>query len=467
MNAGSFWELGLAETHQTLVLNRLRGRIAVQVDGGFRTGRDVVIGALLGADEFGIATAALVSAGCILMRKCHLNTCPTGVATQDPDLRKRFTGKPEDVMNFFMFVAEEVREIMADLGFRTMNEMIGRMDRVDTSDAIDHWKAQGLDLSPMLFKPEAGSGVAVYNCEKQDHGLEKALDNRLIELAMPALENAIPTTIEMPVENINRTVGAMLSGEVARRYGHSGLADDTIYIRMTGTAGQSFGAWLAKGITLDLQGDANDYVGKGLSGGRIAIRLPSNSSPEPECNIIVGNTVLYGAIAGECYFQGVAGERFAVRNSGAVAVIEGVGEHGCEYMTGGCVVVLGKTGRNFAAGMSGGVAYVLDEIGDFLRRCNGEMVEIEPVKGSARNTSGLELRDITSDMLNDDATRLRVIIDRHLRYTNSQRAKKILDGWDYYQPKFLKIMPVDYKRALMDSGAAEDIRVQSNLVAGE
>ena len=457
MNAGSFWEIGLAETHQTLVLNQLRGRIAVQVDGGLRTGRDVVIGALLGADEFGFATAALISSGCIMMRKCHLNTCPAGVATQDPELRKRFTGQPEHVINFFTFIAEEVREIMAELGFRTVNEMIGRMDRLDARDAITHWKAKGLDFSLMFAKPSAGPDVATYNCEKQDHGLDKALDNKLIELAKPALESGKPVQIEMPVRNVNRTVGAMLSGEVAKRYGHAGLPDDTIHIAMTGTAGQSFGAWVAKGVTLDLVGDANDYVGKGLSGGRLVVR-PSPKSPiVPEDNIIVGNTVLYGAISGECYFHGVAGERFAVRNSGAVAVIEGVGDHGCEYMTGGCVVVLGKTGRNFAAGMSGGIAYVLDEAGDFVKRCNGDMIQLEPISTKTKSAGAMAFEDIFDDVLGDDARRLKTLIERYVHYTDSARAKTILKNWDEYLPKFLKILPVDYKRALLELRAEQAV----------
>ena len=460
MNAGSFWELGLAETHQTLVINNLRGRIAVQVDGGFRSGRDVVIGALLGADEFGIATAALISAGCILMRKCHLNTCPTGVATQDPELRKRFTGKPDDVINFFTFIAEEVREIMASLGFRKFNDMIGRIDRIDTRNALNHWKAQGLDLSPILTKPEVVSGTAIYNCGDQDHGLELALDNRLIEKAMPALESAVPVTIDTTISNVNRTVGAMLSGEVVRKYGNSGLPGDTIHVRLTGTAGQSFGAWLANGITLELQGDANDYVGKGLSGGRLIVRLNNNSALVPENNIIVGNTVLYGAIAGESYFQGVAGERFAVRNSGAIAVVEGVGDHGCEYMTGGCVVVLGATGRNFAAGMSGGIAYVFDENGDFENRCNKEMVKIESVTGDTLNSSGRKLPYIMADMLSNHATRIRFLIERHLHYTNSSQARRILEEWTHSQSKFLKIMPVDYKRALMELRVQEETHGQ-------
>jgi len=475
MNAGSFWEIGLAETHQTLVLNQLRGRIAVQVDGGLRTGRDVVIGALLGADEFGFATAALISSGCILMRKCHLNTCPVGVATQDPELRKRFSGQPEHVINFFMFIAEEVREIMAELGFRTVNEMIGRMDRLDTRPALDHWKAKGLDFSRIFAKPKAGEGVAVHNCEEQDHGLDKALDNTLIAQAKDAIENKIPVTIETPVRNVNRTVGAMLSGEIARRHGHAGLPDDTIHVKMKGTAGQSFGAWLARGVSLELEGDANDYVGKGLSGGRLVI-YPTASSPiVPEENILIGNTVLYGAIAGESYFRGVAGERFAVRNSGAVAVVEGVGDHGCEYMTGGCVAVIGSTGRNFAAGMSGGIAYVLDEQGDFDIRCNQAMVELEPVFDEAgpvdaeRALTDLEadnLSDVMADLLSGDEQRLRLLIERHLHYTGSERARAILNDWQAILPKFIKIMPIDYRRAMLEAQSQKQAKNQAKNQTG-
>src|SRR5499427_4520349 len=378
-HAGSPWEIGLAETQQTLVLNALRGRIAVQVDGGLRTGRDVAIAALLGADEFGFATAPLIAAGCVMMRKCHLNTCPVGIATQDPVLRKRFTGQPEHVINYFFFVAEELREIMARMGVRTVNDMIGRADRLDMRRAVDHWKAGGVDLSRLLHVAAAREGVAIWNCEKQNHGLEKALDHKLIEAAQPALAKRQPVLIELPIGNVNRTVGAMLSGEVARRYGHAGLPEDTISVKLAGTAGQSFGAFLAHGISLELSGDANDYVGKGLSGGRVVVRQPEASTRDPLQNIIVGNTVLYGAIAGEAYFEGVAGERFAVRNSGAVSVVEGTGDHGCEYMTGGVVVVLGDTGRNFAAGMSGGVAYVYDPKARFGELCNMAMVELEPV----------------------------------------------------------------------------------------
>ena len=466
MNAGSFWELGLAETHQTLVLNRLRGRIAVQVDGGMRSGRDVVIGALLGADEFGFSTAALISQGCIMMRKCHLNTCPTGVATQDPELRKRFSGEPEHVINFFTFIAQEVREIMAELGFHTFNEMIGRMDRLDTAKAINHWKAKGLDFTRIFAKPDVGPDVALFNCEVQNHGLDKALDNELINQARPALESKTPVKIEMPVRNINRTVGAMLSGEIANRYGHAGLDDDTIHILMQGTAGQSFGGWLARGVTLELAGDANDYVGKGLSGGRVIIYPQAQSSLVPEDNIIVGNTVLYGAIAGECYFRGVAGERFAVRNSGVTAIVEGVGDHGCEYMTGGCVVVLGQIGSNFAAGMSGGIAYVLDEIGDFEKRCNTAMVDIERITPDQDADGPNDINDILADPLGSDEARLRFLIERHATFTQSQRARKILNSWNTYLPQFVKVMPVDYRRAMLDAQAAAE-QDQISLAAGE
>ncbi|HXI36596.1 MAG TPA: glutamate synthase-related protein, partial [Burkholderiales bacterium] len=379
-HAGTPWELGLAETQQTLVLNRLRGRIAVQVDGQLKTGRDVVIGAILGADEFGFATAPLVVQGCIMMRKCHLNTCPVGVATQDPVLRRKFSGRPEYVVNYFFFVAEEVRELMASLGVRKLSELIGRTDLLDMRKGIEHWKAKGLDFSRVFYMPKMPAEVARYNSERQNHGLEKALDQRLIELAQPALARGDKVTIEMPIRNINRTVGTMLSHEIAKKHGHAGLPDDTIHVRFAGSAGQSFGAFLAKGVTLDLIGDTNDYCGKGLSGGRISVQPSPKFRGEPTENIITGNVVLYGAIAGEAYFRGVAGERFAVRNSGASAVAEGVGDHGCEYMTGGVVVVLGPTGRNFAAGMSGGIAYVLDVHGHFGVRCNPEFVDLEPLE---------------------------------------------------------------------------------------
>lgn len=464
-HAGLPWEIGLAETHQTLVLNKLRGRIAVQVDGGLRTGRDVIIGALLGADEFGFATAPLIVTGCLMMRKCHLNTCPVGVATQDPELRKLFTGQPEHVVNYFFMVAEDVRRWMAKLGFRNMNEMIGRSDRLDMHRAITHWKSEGLDFSRIFHKPTIDSSTAVYNCEKQDHGLENALDHELIAKAKPALESRQPVVIDTPVRNVNRTFGAMLSGEVAKRYGHKGLPEDTIVIHAKGTAGQSFGAFLAQGISIELEGEGNDYVGKGMSGGRIAIYQPKNCPIKPEENIIVGNTVLYGAISGECYFSGVAGERFAVRNSGAVAVVEGVGDHGCEYMTGGVVVVLGKTGRNFAAGMSGGVAYVLDEDNSFDKLCNLAMVELEPIpvedeileltqhQGGDLETHGRV--HIMSDMTRHDAQRLKHLIEKHKHYTGSARAEHILNNWQQFLPRFVKVMPVDYKQALKQIQAAQ------------
>jgi glutamate synthase (ferredoxin) len=464
-HAGSPWEIGLAETHQTLVLNNLRSRIAVQVDGGMRTGRDVIVGALLGADEFGFATAPLIVEGCIMMRKCHLNTCPVGVATQDPELRKRFTGKPEHVVNYFFFVAEEIRELMAQLGFRKFDDMIGQSQHLNMRKAINHWKAQGLDFSRILHKPEAGPGVGIYHTEKQDHGLDKALDNELIRLSQAALDNRTPVKIELPVRNTNRTVGAMLSGEVARRYGHAGLPEDTISITLHGIAGQSFGAFVAHGVSLELIGEGNDYVGKGLSGGRLVVYPPRETPIVAEENIIVGNTVLYGAISGECYFRGVAGERFAVRNSGATAVVEGVGDHGCEYMTGGVVAVLGESGRNFAAGMSGGIAYVLDERGDFEQRCNLAMVELEPIpaeddalelldhQGGDLETHGRV--DLSHDLTRHDALRLHQLIMKHVHYTDSARGRSILDNWNEYLPKFVKVMPVDYRRAMQDMQAAQ------------
>jgi len=463
MNAGSAWEIGLAETHQTLVLNKLRGRICVQADGGIRTGRDVAVAALLGADEYGIATAALIASGCIMMRKCHLNTCPVGIATQDPELRKKFKGKPEHVVNYMFFVAEELRGIMAKLGVRTINDMIGRPDYLKMNSAIDHWKANGLDLSRILYKPDMGPDVAVYNTEKQDHGLEKALDNKLIEEAKPALENGQPVKIEIDVANVNRTVGAMLSGEIAEKYGQRGLPDDTIQIKANGSGGQSFGAFLSRGVSIELEGDANDYIGKGLSGGRLVVYPPKVSKFKAEENIIIGNVALYGAIEGECYFRGVAGERFAVRNSGATAVVEGVGDHCCEYMTGGVVVVLGETGRNFAAGMSGGIAYVLNESHDFDIRCNMAMVDLEPISDEDRmhedhshQRGDLETHgrvDIMGDMTGYDALRLRKLIENHMHYTDSDRAREILDNWDDYLPKFVKVMPVDYRRALQEMQA--------------
>ncbi|MEW8035484.1 MAG: glutamate synthase large subunit [Candidatus Thiodiazotropha sp.] len=463
-HAGSPWEIGLAETHQTLVLNRLRGRIAVQADGGMRTGRDVVVAALLGADEIGFATAPLIAEGCLMMRKCHLNTCPVGIATQDPELRKRFTGEPEHVINYFFFVAEEARRLMAQLGFRSFNEMVGQSDRLDMRKAINHWKAKGLDYSRLLKKPEAEPEVALYNSEIQDHGLDKAIDLELIKRAQPALEKGEAVKIEIDIHNYNRTFGTMLSGRVAERYGHKGLPDDTIYIKAKGTAGQSFGAWLAKGVTVELAGEGNDYVGKGISGGRLVIYPPENAGiGKAEENIIVGNTLLYGAISGECYFRGVAGERFAVRNSGVTAVIEGVGDHGCEYMTGGIVVCLGPTGRNFAAGMSGGIAYVLDEAGDFSERCNMAQVELEPIEEEDDALENLDhqggdleshgMVDLSRDMTRFDAIRLKQLIERHMHYTDSAVARRILNSWESILPKFVKVMPVEYRRALKEMQA--------------
>lgn len=443
-HAGTPWELGLAETQQTLVLNRLRGRIAVQVDGQMKTGRDVLIGALLGADEFGFATAPLVAEGCIMMRKCHLNTCPVGVATQDPLLRKKFTGQPEHVVNYFFFVAEEVRELMASMGVRTFDDLIGRSDLLDTKKGVEHWKAKGLDFSRIFHQVNMPREVSRRHTESQDHGLSGALDNMLIERAKPALEKKEAVTIESPVRNCHRTVGAMLSGEVAKRYGNEGLPADTIRIKLNGTAGQSFAAFLARGVTVELTGQANDYVGKGLSGGRVVVK-PSNAfKGNPTENIIVGNTVLYGATAGEAYFRGVAGERFCVRNSGASAVVEGTGDHGCEYMTGGTVVVLGGTGRNFAAGMSGGVAFVLDETGGFRDRCNTAMVELESISDAVSPASHLGL---------SDTALLKSLIENHAKYTGSQRALDILGNWPKWSRLFVKVMPTEYRRALVELAA--------------
>jgi glutamate synthase (NADPH/NADH) large chain len=473
-HAGSPWEIGLAETQQTLVLNGLRGRIALQVDGGLRTGRDVVVGALLGADEFGFATAPLIASGCIMMRKCHLNTCPVGIATQDPILRARFTGTPEHVINYFFFVAEEVREIMSRLGFRTLREMTGRVDRLDMKRAIDHWKADGVDLTRLLHKVPRRKGVAIHNCEVQDHCLGAAMDIGLIEEAKPALELGSAVHIERDVRSVHRTVGAMLSGELARRYGHAGLPRDTITIRLKGTAGGSFGAFLAHGVSLELIGDANDYVGKGLSGGQVVVRQPGGSRRLAADNIIVGNTVLYGAVSGEAYFSGVAGERFAVRNSGAVTVVEGVGDHGCEYMTGGVVVVLGETGRNFAAGMSGGVAYVYDSDGVFALHCNQAMVDLEPIaavgEGKKDDPERPRQRSINvnengmGDMLRFDAERLRILVERHLLLTGSYRASVLLDDWNAALGKFVKVMPKDFRRALLEMN---DERNAAKVAAAE
>ncbi len=461
-HAGTPWELGLSEAQQTLVLNQLRGRVVLQVDGQIKTGRDVVIGALLGADEFGFATAPLVVEGCIMMRKCHLNTCPVGVATQDPELRKKFTGQPEHVVNFFFFIAEEVREWMAQMGIRKFDELIGRSDLLDMRHGIAHWKSQGLDFSRVFHQPAMPASVARRHAETQDHELQKALDNTLIAKAQAALNEGKPVVIDSPICNVNRTVGTMLSHEVAKRYGSAGLPNDTIQVRLVGTAGQSFGAFLAHGISFELRGEGNDYVGKGLCGGRIAIMPPAEAKLVAHENIIVGNTVLYGATSGECYFSGVAGERFAVRNSGAVAVVEGTGDHGCEYMTGGMVVVLGQTGRNFAAGMSGGVAYVLDEDGSFAQRCNLAMVALEPVP---EEISTLEPGEVAPEahgrvhfnhMNKADEHVLREFIRNHWQHTASARARTILDNWAEYRPKFVKVMPTEYRRALLEIAAQQN-----------
>ena len=456
-HAGSPWEMGLAETHQTLVQNGLRSRVALQVDGGLRTGRDVVVGALLGADEFGFSTAPLIAAGCIMMRKCHLNTCPVGVATQDPVLRKRFKGTPEHVINYFFYVAEEIRLLLAEMGYRRLDEIVGETDLLEKRDLIEHWKARGLDFSRVFFKPDAPRAASHWT-ERQKHPIDEVLDRELIRQAAPALERREPVSLSFDIRNTDRSTGAMLSGAIAERYGHKGLRDDTVAVAFKGTAGQSFGAFLARGVSFELIGDGNDYVGKGLSGGRIVIRPAEESRVVPERSIIVGNTVLYGAIEGECYFRGVAGERFAVRNSGAAAVVEGVGDHGCEYMTGGVVVVIGQTGRNFAAGMSGGVAYVLDEAGDFAERCNMAMVELEPVPEEDDMLEKLHHHggdlahmgrvDVSGDMTRHDEERLVQLISNHMHYTGSARAREILDNWADFRPKFRKVMPVEYRRAL-------------------
>jgi glutamate synthase (NADPH/NADH) large chain len=437
-HAGAPWELGLAETQQTLLLNGLRDRIVVQTDGQLKTGRDVIIAALLGAEEFGFASAPLVVSGCIMMRVCHLDTCPVGIATQNPELRKKFTGRPEFVVSFFEFIAEEVREHLAALGFRSLDEAIGHAEVLDTRKAVDHWKASGLDLTPILHVPEFDEAIQDRHCTKaQDHGLDRALDNTLIQLCEGALEDGQPVTLELPIRNVNRTVGTMLGYELTTRYGGGGLPDDTIQIRFTGSAGQSFGAFVPSGITLRLVGDANDYLGKGLSGGRIVVS-PSPDAPfVAEDNIVAGNVILYGATRGEVFLRGVVGERFCVRNSGATAVVEGVGDHGCEYMTGGRVVVLGSTGRNFGAGMSGGIAYVHDPDRTFPGRVNLEMVDLDPLE-------------------DEDREFLRATIRRHLDETGSPVAQRILDKWRREVEHFAKVMPKDYKRVLEAARVAEE-----------
>jgi len=429
-HAGAPWELGLAEAHQVLVMNDLRGRVRLQTDGKLQTGRDVTIAALLGAEEFGFSTTPLVALGCIMMRKCHLNTCPVGIATQDPALRAKFQGTPENVINFFFFIAEQVRQNMARMGFRSFDEMVGRVDMLDTRAANDHWKAKDIDLSAILYYPEMPSRIARRCVQAQDHGLSEALDYKLIDHARDSIENGTPIEIKLPIRNVHRTVGAMLSGEIARRHGSAGLPDDTIRFQFSGSAGQSFGAFLARGVTLELEGDANDYVGKGLSGGRLIVYPPRSATFQPEENILIGNVALYGATSGEAFFNGMAGERFAVRNSGARAVVEGLGDHGCEYMTRGTVVVLGKCGRNFAAGMSGGIAYVLDEKGDFAaRRCNTAGVDLEPVPA-------------------EDIDLLYGMISSHTDATGSPRGKWVLENWENMLPQFVKVFPHEFKRVL-------------------
>jgi glutamate synthase (ferredoxin) len=444
-HAGGPWELGVAETHQTLVLNNLRSRIYVEADGQMKTGRDVAIAALLGAEEFGFASAPLVAMGCLMMRVCHLNTCPVGVATQNPELRARFTGAADHVVNFMTFVAQELREIMAQLGFRTVNEMIGRTDRLNAWKAINHWKAKGLDLTPILHKPDMGPEVGRYRQQDQDHGLERSLDlTKLLELCQPAIQRGEKVRAELPIINVNRVVGTITGSEVTKKYGPAGLPDDTIHLKFHGSAGQSLGAFMPRGMTIELEGDANDYFAKGLSGGRVIVYPPKGSTFVAQDNIIIGNVALYGATGGEAFVCGMAGERFGVRNSGVSAVVEAVGDHGCEYMTGGRVVVLGKTGRNFAAGMSGGVAYVLDEAGDFPTRCNKELVGLEKV------TEPDELEEVWK------------LIQRHQAYTGSVRAAAVLADWEKLAPKFVKVMPQDYKRVLLSLK-----KVQSQGLTGD
>ena len=443
-HAGGPWELGLAEAHQTLVLNNLRSRIYVEADGQLKTGRDVAIAALLGAEEFGFATAPLVSLGCIMMRVCHLNTCPVGVATQDPRLRARFAGSADNVVNFMRFVAQELREIMAKLGFRKLEDMVGRTDKLIPWKAIEHWKAKGLDLTPILHQPEMGEDVGRFHSQDQDHGLEKSLDvTKLLDICKPAIERGEKVRAELPIINVNRVVGTITGSEITKKHGPAGLPEDTVQLKFNGSAGQSFGAFIPCGMTLELEGDANDYLGKGLSGGKIIVYPPKNSTFVAEDNIIIGNVALYGATAGEIFVRGMAGERFGVRNSGVNAVVEAVGDHGCEYMTGGRVVILGKTGRNFAAGMSGGVAYVLDEAGDFATRCNMELVGLEKLE-------------------DEDLATLKSAIEEHAINTKSTRAAKILAEWSSFAPKFVKVMPQDYKRVLQSLK-----KVQSQGLSGE
>ena len=446
-HAGLPWELGLAETHQTLVLNDLRSRVRLETDGGMKTGRDVVIAACLGAEEYGFSTTPLIATGCIMMRKCHLNTCPVGVCTQDPVLRKKFHGQPEHVLNYLFLVAEEARRIMARLGVRTVDELVGRVDLLDVNDAIKHWKADGLDLTPILrparkpaHRVDAGFDVGIRKLVPQDHGIDDVLDRKLIEFARPALESREKVNIEMPIRNTDRAVGAMLSHAISENWREEGLPEDTIHLKLKGSAGQSLGAFLAPGVTLELEGDANDYVGKGLSGGVLKLYPPQTAAYPAEENVIAGNVCLYGATRGYAFIRGVVAERFCVRNSGAIAVVEGVGEHGCEYMTGGRVVVLGRTGRNFAAGMSGGIAYIWDRDGDFAERCNLGMVELEKLDDPANL---------------EEAEEVRQLITTHGEATGSPLAARVLASWDRHMREFVKVMPVDYRRVLLQQRATE------------
>ncbi len=438
-HAGLPWELGLAEAHQTLVLNNLRSRVVVETDGQLKTGRDVAIAALLGAEEFGFATAPLVTVGCIMMRVCHLNTCPAGVATQDPRLREKFAGKPEHVVNYMRFIAQHLREIMAQLGFRRLEEMVGRVDMLEPQAAVDHWKAHGFDFTNILYQPDLGQEVGRYQTQLQDHGLEKSLDmTTLLELCRPAIEHGRKVEATIPVRNVNRVVGTITGSEITKRHGAKGLPDDTIRLRFNGSAGQSFGAFIPRGMTFTLEGDANDYVGKGLSGGRLIIKPDDRATFAAEDNMIIGNVALYGATDGEVFVRGMAGERFAVRNSGVDTVVEAVGDHGCEYMTGGRVVVLGPTGRNFGAGMSGGVAYVYDDSGDFAKRVNAQMVDVDRVADA------------------DEAQQLRALIEKHATLTGSRKAARLLDAWETQLPRFARVIPKDYKRVLACLKRAHD-----------
>ncbi|MCB0030932.1 MAG: glutamate synthase subunit alpha, partial [Anaerolineales bacterium] len=437
-HAGLPWELGVAETHQTLLLNNLRSRVRIETDGQLKTGRDLVVAALLGAEEFGFATSPLIALGCIMMRVCHLNTCPVGIATQNPELRRRFAGKPEDIINFMLFIAQDMREIMAQMGFRTVDEMIGRVDRLEQQAAIDHWKLRGLDFSAILHAPEVAPEIGHFQQIEQDHGLAETMDQQLLlDLCEPALARGETVKASLPIRNINRAVGTMVGSEVTRRYGAAGLPADTIQLNFDGAAGQSFGAFIPAGMTLTIAGDANDYLGKGLSGGKIILHPPAGATFKSEENIICGNTALYGATGGAAFISGVAGERFAVRNSGATAVVEGIGDHGCEYMTGGEVVVLGKTGRNFAAGMSGGIAYVLDVDGRFASRCNQEMVASTPLQER------------------EESQHLRDLIWQHADATGSQLAWQLLADWEASWPRFVKVVPHDFA-AMLDAIAAAE-----------